>query len=276
MTILSNSTHSLLICTILLIAIQLSISFTTTSTSKVFIGRNPTTNSIQPSFFTLHKKSSSTIQSKFSSTSTTQIFFFNKIFEEQGPLGKGITVGKVQVALNTNDRSIIHDIEQKVKQVERSSSDTKLATLTNQICLLLLRRNSDWISACSESEWFSENDGGKAESLFNAWSNREASKFEKEYYPGSDSSTDSSNSSSGPTIVVVSLVVEIQGDNTNFKGAGYSLSGTKEVLSSIASDSMVDEGYCINAAEIFWTPGDKDEVLRKNDVILDFPELIDL
>jgi hypothetical protein len=28
--------------------------------------------------------------------------------------------------------------------------------------------------------------------------------------------------------------------------------------------------------EIFWTPGDREEVLTKDDIILDFPTLIDL
>lgn len=48
------------------------------------------------------------------------------------------------------------------------------------------------------------------------------------------------------------------------------------MLSSIASDSLVDEGECVNAVELFWTPSDREEVLVSNDLILDFPELIDL
>ena len=95
---------------------------------------------------------------------------------------------------------------------------------------------------------------------------------------------------------MVSLVLELQGDSTkyvgrlppvllvppltivhsSFQGAGFSLSGTKEVLSSIASDCMVEEGECLNAVEVFWTPSEATEVLNKNDVVLDFPELIDL
>ena len=61
-----------------------------------------------------------------------------------------------------------------------------------------------------------------------------------------------------------------------FDGAGYSIAQTKEVLASIASDCLVDDGYCVNAVEVLWTPGEKDEVLTKNDMILDFPELIDI
>jgi uncharacterized membrane protein len=32
----------------------------------------------------------------------------------------------------------------------------------------------------------------------------------------------------------------------------------------------------VNAVEVFWTPGDNEEVLTKMDMIVDFPELIDL
>lgn len=196
--------------------------------------------------------------------------FFGKMFEEEGPLGKGITVGKIQVALTCSDRSLISTLESKSNN--SGDSPQELSRLCNSVCLSLLRKSDDFIAACSESQWFGQADAGKAESLHNTWSNIEAAKFEKEYIP----STDSKEKAGGPTLVVVSLIVEIQGDETNFEGAGYSLSKTKDVLSSIAADCMVDEGYCLNAVEIFWTPGDRDEVLTKNDLILDFPTLIDL
>jgi len=61
-----------------------------------------------------------------------------------------------------------------------------------------------------------------------------------------------------------------------FDGAGYSLAGTRAVLSSLASDCMADQGFCLNAVEVFWTPSERDEAITKRDVILDFPELIDL
>lgn len=63
---------------------------------------------------------------------------------------------------------------------------------------------------------------------------------------------------------------------SRFDGAGFSIAGTKEVLSSIASDSMVGGGDFVNAVEVFWTPSERNEVLTSRDVLLDFPELIDL
>jgi len=199
---------------------------------------------------------------------------FGKIFEEAGPLGKGITVGKVQVSLSTLDRStstsIFGILESRARNADNSPEG--LSKLTNEVCLALLRRSDEWTAACSDSQWFGQDDGGKAESLFNDWSNIEAAKFEKEYIPapGTD------ESSSGATNIVVSIVVEIQGDTTKFEGAGFSLSGTKEILSSIAANCLVDEGYCLNAAEVFWTPSDRNEILSSTDLIVDFPELITL
>lgn len=72
------------------------------------------------------------------------------------------------------------------------------------------------------------------------------------------------------------MLLRILTTRTRFDGAGYSIAQTKEVLASISADCMVDDGYCLNALEIFWTPSDRKEVLSKNDVILDFPELIDV
>jgi len=200
------------------------------------------------------------------------LFELNKIFEESGSLGKGITVGKVQVALSTSDRSSSSIMGILAEVARNTSNDSPaLAKLSEDVCLALLRKSDEWLGACSDSKWFNQKDYGKAESQFNEWSNREAAKFEKEYIP--DAGGD--DKAGGPTIVVVSLIIEIQGDATKFDGAGYSIGGTRDVLSSISSDCRVDQGYCLNAAEVFWTPSDYEEVLTRNEVVLDFPELID-
>lgn len=110
----------------------------------------------------------------------TQLKFFDKVFEESGPLGKGITVGKVQVCLSSSDRSANSIFGMLEKSARSSDSSSRgLAKLTNEICLSLLRKSDSWRGACSESKWFSVNDAGKAESLCNDWSNKEAAKFEK-------------------------------------------------------------------------------------------------
>lgn len=62
----------------------------------------------------------------------------------------------------------------------------------------------------------------------------------------------------------------------SFDRAGFSISETQKVLTSLASDVLVDDGQVVNAFEVFWTPGDGNEVLTSRDVVSDFPELIDL
>lgn len=198
---------------------------------------------------------------------------FGKVFEDEGPLGKGITVGKIQVALTAGDRSpssILGLLERKARADDDSSYG--LARSAYDVCMALLRKEDDWVGACSQSQWFKGGDSGKAESTFNTWADKEGAKFEKEYIP--ESSND--DKVGGSTTVVVSMIIEIQGDATEFDGAGYTREATKKVLSNIASDCMVEEGDNVNAVEIFWTPSDPEEVLSKNDMIIDFPELIDM
>jgi len=232
------------------------------STRAVFDGRNYRQNTII----------TPTITNNYPPLVLLNLFDMGKMFEESGSLGKGITVGKVQVSLTTSDRSSSSIMGILAKVARNTGNDSPaLAKLSEDVCLALLRRSDEWVGACSDSKWFSQKDDAKAESQFNDWSNREAAKFEKEYIP--DGGGD--EKAGGPTIVVVSLIVEIQGDTTTFDGAGYSLKVTRDVLSSISSDCRVEGGFCLNAAEVFWTPSDFEEVLTRGEVVLDFPELID-
>jgi hypothetical protein len=112
--------------------------------------------------------------------STTRMNLFDKIFEEEGMLGKGITVGKVQVALISPDRSD----SSIFSLLEDCATDTgnepkELSRMANDVCLALMRKSDDWIAACSTSQWFKGDDAGKAESYYNELANNEAMKFEK-------------------------------------------------------------------------------------------------
>ena len=115
-----------------------------------------------------------------SPTFVSRLHIFDKLFEEEGVLGKGITVGKVQVALNSPDRSAnsIYGLLER-KAANAGESPQELARLANDVCLTLMRKSDEWIAACSSSKWFSENDAGKAESYFNELANAEAVKYEK-------------------------------------------------------------------------------------------------
>jgi Protein of unknown function (DUF1517) len=116
--------------------------------------------------------------------STKRYIFDKKMFEEEGPLGKGITVGKVQVALNCPDRgpgSIFAMLEDNSRWIADDDDPGSLSDLAHEVCLSLLRKKESWTAACSASEWFGAANTGKAESKFNDWANAEAAKFEKVY-----------------------------------------------------------------------------------------------
>jgi hypothetical protein len=107
---------------------------------------------------------------------------FDKFFEEEGPLGKGITVGKVQVALMSPDRgdnSIFAALQDNARWVEGDDEPASLADLAHDVCLSLLRKKDYWTAAHSESVWFSADDASKAEAKYNEWATTEAAKFEK-------------------------------------------------------------------------------------------------
>jgi len=198
-------------------------------------------------------------------------------------------VGKMQVALRvsgaerTSSDSIFALLENQARNsngvgssydsdYDEGYGDSHLSKFCHKTCLALLRKSDDWISACSDSEWFKQDDMGKAESKYNLWADREACKFEKEYVPPEGTAVSEGN----PTVAVVSLIIEMQGDETSFDRAGFSVADTKSVLTNIASDSRVEGGDCLNAFEVFWTPSEPTEVLTERDIIVDFPELITL
>jgi hypothetical protein len=110
------------------------------------------------------------------------LYLFDKFFEEEGPLGKGITVGKVQVALMSPDRgdnSIFAALQDNARWVEGDDEPASLADLAHDVCLSLLRKKDYWTAAHSESVWFSADDASKAEAKYNEWATTEAAKFEK-------------------------------------------------------------------------------------------------
>jgi uncharacterized membrane protein len=108
---------------------------------------------------------------------------------------------------------------------------------------------------------------------FNRRATTLASTYEKEYPPDASSSSSSSPTAPSSSVAVVTLLLEITGDETAFDIAGKSFSQTKESLQSIAADVGCDGGRVLNAVEVFWCPGDRKEILEEADVLLDFPEL---
>ena len=61
-----------------------------------------------------------------------------------------------------------------------------------------------------------------------------------------------------------------------FDGAGFSWEATRNVLTSISSHAVVAEGQVVSAAEVLWTPSDREETMTSRDLMVDFPTLINL
>ena len=103
-------------------------------------------------------------------------------FEEATVLGKGVTVVKLQVALDTPDRgpkSILRLLEAKANA---ANTDTAwgLACLMSDVSMELLRKSDDWVAACSQTTAYQGRDApDKAETAFNRMLTTELSKFEK-------------------------------------------------------------------------------------------------
>ncbi len=186
-----------------------------------------------------------------------------KTLEPSGPLGKGLTVGQVTIALSSP--SLIPTLN-TIATANGGNSPGQLSGLISGVSLALLKREIDWISGASSSEWFSTKNGARAEADFNRRCNELESKYDRRVGNGGE----------GAGVGVVTIVVEIMGDETDFGGAGLSVEGTRSVLKDLAANAGVDGGRCLNGAEIFWVPGDGGEVISELDLMIDFPELIKL
>jgi uncharacterized membrane protein len=181
-----------------------------------------------------------------------------------------------------------------------SSSRTSLATLLSNAVLTLLRKESNWsaVSLSGES-WSRENN--KAETVFQKYVISERAKFEKETVSTRATTSSSSTATASATQMIVSLVIAIRGqsdiwnilrsnnnnNNNNkipFINAAASTSPgkitnsneLKNVLQTLASEALSDEGENILAVEILWTPSEYGNILLQNEVIMNYPELLKL
>lgn len=195
--------------------------------------------------------------------------------EPQTALGKGVTVVRLQVALEAKDRgssSILQDLAVKANAAVTSSS-RGLARLVSETCLSLLRRSDDWVAACSEVKTFRGGSGpDEAEIFFNRMVTKEVAKFDKEYVPEPGSPQEGAVG----TLVVVSVLLAIRGDRTTFQSINGNEVALRDALQLIVGDVMAEDGNLVIAAELLWTPSEPDEVLDKRQLVLDYPELVDL
>ena len=198
------------------------------------------------------------------------------IFEESTALGKGVTFCRLQVCLESAGRGRGSILGTLASKANSASTETAfgLAKLVSDVSLELLRRPDDWVACATEAVTFQGSTAeAKAEQFYNQQVTKELAKFEKEYVPKPGEAT------AGPaTLVVVSLMCAMRGDRTGEAIGGVSGDAglLRKALQQLAADVAVQRGELLVAAEVLWTPSEDDEVLTKGDLLLDYPELLEL
>eukprot|EP00751_Fragilariopsis_kerguelensis_P007454 CAMPEP_0170787978 /NCGR_PEP_ID=MMETSP0733-20121128/18637_1 /TAXON_ID=186038 /ORGANISM="Fragilariopsis kerguelensis, Strain L26-C5" /LENGTH=414 /DNA_ID=CAMNT_0011134353 /DNA_START=245 /DNA_END=1489 /DNA_ORIENTATION=- len=195
-------------------------------------------------------------------------------------LGSGSEVVQLSVALEVpdrDDRNSLLSVLGRLSQTARTDSRVGIQNLSSQVALEILRRRSSIVSATTSNKEFKNSN--QTEREFNDRSIKERSKFESENVSqyggidyGSSSSTKSSSitAASKATMMVVTLILNIDGDSTKLNKIN-SISDVEQALQKIAANSKVDD--CLQGAEILWTPEERTETLSVRDIIADYPEL---
>ena len=134
-----------------------------------------------------------------------------------------------------------------------------------------------WLYAASVGERF---DPGRVErydheTAYENLVNAEAAKFEEERTPSSAELERTSEGVRG--MCVVSIVVCLEGDETElFADAAASEPRLRTALRDLATRCGVQGGDLVYNAEVLWTPSSADEALFKDEMLVDFPELLAL
>mmetsp|Transcript_11319 Transcript_11319/g.14699 ORF Transcript_11319/g.14699 Transcript_11319/m.14699 type:complete len:386 (-) Transcript_11319:1877-3034(-) len=202
--------------------------------------------------------------------------------EVPSSLGAGVSVFKVQVAVNCPNRgpgSLLADL-QRVSAMSDTTSRAGLSGVVQETALTLLRRSSEWEAAASSVEYFNPRNADQAESAFNKIAVMERSKLEKETFGNVGGfSIGEGRPERGvdkPTLAVVTIALAIRGDTLKQFDGVSSMSGLKSALQSLAADVTTDMGENVLATELLWTPEDPAEIMLREDMVVDFPELVDL
>ena len=173
-------------------------------------------------------------------------------------------------------RSVLGQLDDLAARADTSSA-RGIAQLCGDTALLLLRREREWLSCCGTALHYGNDDD--ALSAFDRISVSEAAKFDDR---DSSATVDAALAAAGlaggagkPTMAVICLVACVMGDREeqvtkgDFQGdASRMKAGLQELAAAGNGDDEVF-GF-----ELFWVPGEDDEVLEQDEVMLDWPELM--
>mmetsp|Transcript_15950 Transcript_15950/g.48691 ORF Transcript_15950/g.48691 Transcript_15950/m.48691 type:complete len:237 (+) Transcript_15950:287-997(+) len=203
-----------------------------------------------------------------------------------------ITVVRLNLAVNLPDRRNSVIARLSAVAADRAGgaagaqgdvfSTKRMGELTSEVCLALLRQRANWQAANFDAAFYPAGNSREAEGAFNKRVIFERSKFEKEEaFLMADDRSD-------PTLAVVTLVVGVKGGKNSVlqdiaRGNARCNVGTVvDLLETVAAESSAaafvsedDPERGIVGSEILWTPSTPDEMLGREEVLLDYPELVD-
>ena len=136
----------------------------------------------------------------------------------------------------------------------------------NLVAVELLRQKSSIFAADASSKNYGNFD--TAQRAFNSVAVKERSKFERENVM--DKWGEYSNTVSGATTAVITLIIAIDGDRTVLPNIN-SISDLEKALTQIASDVTLNN--VLRSAEILWTPQHENDVMSRRDIFMDYPQL---
>lgn len=189
----------------------------------------------------------------------------------------GATVLKLSIALESNwaaRNNIMNTLARIANKNSALSTRQDLSNLLSEASLSLLRAKSDWTAVSYDTKSFSERNSFEAEPTFQQMAVRERSKFEEETM--SVATIRPSEISSAPTQVVVSILVAIQGDSNAYKKDIKQVTDVAACLERLAAEALTDEGSAVMAVEVLWTPSEPGNTLSKKDLIMNYPELLEI
>jgi len=197
-----------------------------------------------------------------------------------GLFGPTLYVSKVQVSLQCDTRgpsSILGRIADVADEAD-TETDEGLEELVSDVALAVLRCEDDWISASSDTIKAKNEDQG--EDIFSEMSMKERAKIEREtvnVVAGRDKSEERSeekdiNSIGKSTVAVVTIILALEDKELPNVTDRKSL---KKCLTMLGGSDLLGASALL-AAEVMWTPEEPWEVLEKNDLYLEYPELMPL
>jgi hypothetical protein len=214
-----------------------------------------------------------------SRTALPSMQFSNPFDNLKNPFVEGATTVVLSIGFSVPERgpnSVLSKLDALALKAETDTAEG-IADLCADTALLLLRRKAEWISTYGSAQHKSDEE----ESLkgYDRLAIKEAAKFDDR---DSDTSRDNQliaarlkEASGAATLAVVTIVACIVGDTEKELQAGYGGAAAMEKalqeLSAAAGD--VDN---VLAFELFWVPGDDKDVLDNEEIITDWPELMQI